>query len=82
MEYVLRVWFTDGDAYEYTYRHKDADRCYRMTNGVLEIFLADSVLSYSLEFVSTVHFGPRLIPADPPEVSEAERILADYQQRS
>ena len=81
VEYVLRVWFTDGDIYDYSFRDKDPDRCYRISDGVLEIFLGDSVLTYSVDYVTTVQFGPHEIPADPPEVVEAERILADLERR-
>ena len=81
VEYVLRVWFADGDVYDYCFRHREQDRCYRFRDGVLEIYLADSVLSYSVDFVTTVQFGPRVIPADPPEVTEAERILAELESK-
>ena len=81
VEYVLRVWFSDGDIYDYSFRYKEPDRCYRISDGVLEIYLGDSVLTYSVDYVTTVQFGPHEIQADPPEVVEAERILADFERR-
>lgn len=76
MEYVLKVWFADGEVYEYVFQHRAWTECHRIINNALHIYLEDSVLTYSMDFVSAITFGPREVVPDPPEVMEAERIIA------
>jgi hypothetical protein len=74
--YILKVWFADGEVYEYEFRHRSWKDCHRIVDNALHIYLEDSVLTYSMDFVSALTFGPREISPDAPEVSEAERIIA------
>lgn len=75
-ESVLTVWFHDGGIYTHRYASHDPDDCYRIAENALHINLKDSVLTYSLELVSAVHFERRRIPPVAPEVLAAERIIA------
>lgn len=75
MEYVLRVWFVDDDAYEYFFRGRREQDCYQISDSVLRVFLKESVVCYPLHMISTLEFTARKIPPDSPEVLEAERIL-------
>jgi hypothetical protein len=74
--YVLTVWFRDGEVYEYHFRSRCKDDCYRISDSALHIYLADSIMSYSLDLISAVNFGTRVRPPVAPEVLEAERIIA------
>ena len=76
MEYFLRVWFTDGDLYEYKFLRSRPKDCYRISDNVLRIYLVDSEVAYSLDLVTSIQFGPREIPLNTPEVVEAEKIIA------
>lgn len=79
-EYVLTVWFVDGDAFEYTFESGRKRECYRLTDDVLHIYLSKSAISYELELISAINFGARYIPPDPPEVLEAQRIISGRSQ--
>jgi hypothetical protein len=76
IESVLTVWFHDGGIYTYRFTSHVPGDCYRIADNALHINLNDSVLSYSLEIVSSVHFRKRRIPPVAPEVLAAERIIA------
>jgi len=76
MEYVLTVWFTDSNVYEYCFRDRREKDCYTISDNTIQIFLNDSTLSYSMDIVSAASFGARIVVPDAPEVIEAERILS------
>jgi len=73
---VLRVWFHDGEIYEWTFIAEHPGDCYRISDSAVHIHLKDSVLSYSLEIVAAVHFQRRRVPPEAPEVVAAEQIIA------
>lgn len=81
VEYVLRVGFRDGDVYHYSFRSGIPERCFRIHDGVIDIYMRDMLVTYSMDVVCSTAFRPHIIPADPPEVVEAERILADQAAR-
>ena len=76
LESVLTVWFHDGVIMEYCFKSHDPEDCYRIAESALHINLKDSVLSYSIELISAVHFRKRRIPPVAPEVLAAEQIIA------
>lgn len=75
MEYVLRVWFIDDEAFEYFFRGRREEDCYHLTDTLLKVFLKGSMVCYPLHMISSMEFSARRIPPDSPEVLEAERIL-------
>ncbi len=78
MKQVLRVWFDDGEALEYHFLNRAWDQCYDIVDGSLRIFLDDSTLTYAMDTITIIDFGPVEVPPDPPEVVEAERIIAGH----
>jgi hypothetical protein len=79
LEYVLTVWFAEGHRCEFLFRGRSPQECYRISDGVLTIFMNRSTLSYGMDSVSAVDFAARAVPSNPkvsPEVEEAERIIA------
>ncbi|UCC45216.1 MAG: hypothetical protein JSU65_04675 [Candidatus Zixiibacteriota bacterium] len=75
VEYVLKIWFIDGDSYEYNFRGRSEEDCYRISDSVLKIYLKNSVVSYPLQIVGTVEFSAREVPPDSPVVEAAQRII-------
>jgi hypothetical protein len=76
VEHVLKIWFVDGEMCEYRFRSRAWNQCHRITDNALHILLDDSVLTYSMELVSSVTFGTRETAPDSPEVVAAEHIIA------
>jgi hypothetical protein len=79
LEYVLTVWFAEGHRCEFIFRGKSPEECYRVSDGMLTIFMSRSTLTYGMDSISAVDFAGRAVPAQPPvspEVAAAERIIA------
>jgi hypothetical protein len=82
VEHVLKIWFVDGEMCEYRFRNRAWNECHRISDNALHILMDDSVLTYSMELVSSVTFGTREITPDPPEVVAAEHIIASRHPRN
>jgi hypothetical protein len=82
VEYVLTVWFCDGDAYDFAFNNRRPYRCYRLTDSGLYIFMKESTVSYPLETITALNFGARTNPPAAPEVVEAERIISGFYSES
>lgn len=78
VESVLRVWFHDGEIYEYVFAAEKPEDCYQISDSALHIKLKESVLSFSLDIIAAVHFSRRRVPPASPEVIAAERIIAGH----
>ncbi len=76
MEYVLKIWFIDGDGYEYSFRNRPEDECYTISDNVLKVFFKNAVVCYPLAVIGTIEFKARSLSFQSPEVVEAERIIA------
>lgn len=76
MEFVLKIWFIDGDGYEYSFRNRPEEECYSISDNVLKVFFKNAVVCYPLAVIGTIEFKARSISSRSPEVAEAERIIA------
>jgi hypothetical protein len=81
-EYVLTVWFIDGEGCEYHFRGRRENQCFEITQSILKVFLNNSVLHYPLPLVGTIEFSVRAVPKSAPEVAEAESIIGSRRSQN
>lgn len=74
--YILTVRFHDGEVSEYTFESPCKHDCYRLSDDTLHIYFSDTSVSYAMGLIVSINFGARVVLPVPPEVLEAERILA------
>jgi len=76
VEYVLNLHFWDGTVGTYTFRGRPSQECYRIHDGIIEVYMMSSTISYALDAVLIIYFSPHIIHEDTPEVLAAEQIIA------
>jgi hypothetical protein len=77
-EYVLTIWFTNGETSEFTCRGSRPEERFRVADGTITVNMAECRVIFSLSAISTIGFRGGIVPLVapvPPEVAEAERII-------
>ena len=84
-EYVLTIWFNNGNISEFTCRGGKPENRFRIAGNMIKIEMPECCVSFSLASISTFAFRGQVVPAVTPialEVTEAERIIAGADKAS
>lgn len=82
-EYVLTIGLVNHETHTFTIKARRPETRFLITLDAIVVPLSQGFISFSLAQIAKLSFTGQVVPATdyvPPEVSEAERIIAEHKK--